>query len=159
MPPNVSISRIESMRQRTGSRNWSHGIWRWRNESMHLSEIKIGIQRALLRATLATPDKTDDAGWAKWVEWLSVYLYEFTKRAIQRGMTLEAAERHALKAMRRQLTDQTVAQLPTVPQKESSNDRPNRELTTAGRLDGQPTERTGPTSQDEPDRGGDPDLA
>jgi hypothetical protein len=78
---------------------------------MQLNEIKIGIQNALLKGTLKTPGPNEDQAWGEWVEWMTVYLFEFVKRAIQKGMALEDAERHALRAWKRQYQDATASAL------------------------------------------------
>lgn len=83
---------------------------------MKQNDIKIGIQRALLKGSISTPTSGDDQGWAEWVEWMSLYLFEFVKRAIQRGMKLEDAERHAFRAWKMQYRDSVVAALPGPPQ-------------------------------------------
>ena len=87
---------------------------------MTLDELRYGIESALLRGSVIRPSPDDNKAHADWIEWMTIYLYEFVIRSRQKGMKLDQAERLAYKASEKQWKTKVAArdlsyQLPKLP--------------------------------------------
>jgi hypothetical protein len=74
-------------------------------------ELEQGIYEAVIKAQLQRPHEDDEDGWARWIQELTIYLYEFAIRFREKGAKFEASKRQAWWATKRRIRDETVAKI------------------------------------------------